>query len=77
MKADVKEKYGVTLKRLGAIGFSAMMHGYMVFDKDGQLLVPFRTWRNSITEEASDELTSLLITTFLRDGALPIFIRQC
>ena len=59
LKADVKEKYGVTLKRLGAIGFSAMMHGYMVFDKDGQLLVPFRTWRNSITEEASDELTSL------------------
>ena len=59
LKADVKEKYGVTLKRLGAIGFSAMMHGYMVFDKDGQLLVPFRTWRNSITEEAADELTSL------------------
>ena len=59
LKADVKEKYGVTLKSFSAIGFSAMMHGYMVFDKDGQLLVPFRTWRNSITEEAADELTSL------------------
>ena len=59
LKADVKEKYGVTLKKLGAIGFSAMMHGYMVFDKEGELLVPFRTWRNSITEEAADELTSL------------------
>ncbi len=59
LKADVKEKYGVVLKKLGAIGFSAMMHGYMVFDKEGELLVPFRTWRNSITEEAADELTSL------------------
>lgn len=59
LKADVKEKYGVTLKKLGAIGFSAMMHGYMVFDKEGELLVPFRTWRNSITEEAAVELTSL------------------
>lgn len=59
LKAEVKEKYGVTLKSFSAIGFSAMMHGYMVFDKDGQLLVPFRTWRNSITEEAADELTSL------------------
>ena len=59
LKVDVKEKYGVTLKKLGAIGFSAMMHGYMVFDKEGELLVPFRTWRNSITEEAADELTSL------------------
>ncbi|MGN1188735.1 MAG: xylulokinase, partial [Lachnospiraceae bacterium] len=59
LKADVKDKYGVTIKRLGAIGFSAMMHGYMVFDKEGELLVPFRTWRNSITEEAADKLTAL------------------
>lgn len=59
LKADVKEKYGVTIKKLAAIGFSAMMHGYMVFDDKGELLVPFRTWRNSITEEAADELTSL------------------
>ena len=59
LAADVKSQCGASLKKIGAIGFSAMMHGYMVFDKDGQLLVPFRTWRNSITEEASDELTSL------------------
>ena len=59
LKADVRAKYGVTLKKLAAIGFSAMMHGYMVFDEKGELLVPFRTWRNSITEEAADELTSL------------------
>ena len=59
LKADVRAEYGVTLKKLAAIGFSAMMHGYMVFDEKGELLVPFRTWRNSITEEAADELTSL------------------
>lgn len=59
LKADVRAKYGVTLKNFAAIGFSAMMHGYMVFDEKGELLVPFRTWRNSITEKAADELTSL------------------
>lgn len=56
---DVKEKYGVTLSKVGAIGFSAMMHGYMAFDHQGNLLVPFRTWRNGITEEASEKLTEL------------------
>ena len=60
MEEDVKEKYGVVLKKTGAIGFSAMMHGYMVFDAEGTLLVPFRTWRNTITEEASEKLTKLL-----------------
>ncbi|OPJ64423.1 xylulokinase [Clostridium oryzae] len=59
MASDVKEKYGVTLQTIGAIGFSAMMHGYMVFNKEGELLVPFRTWRNTITEKASEELTKL------------------
>lgn len=57
MAADVKEKYGVVLKSVGAIGFSAMMHGYMAFDAAGELLVPFRTWRNTITEEAAEKLT--------------------
>ncbi|MFD2654959.1 xylulokinase [Gracilibacillus thailandensis] len=57
MAADVKRQYGITLKKVGAIGFSAMMHGYMVFDKEEQLLVPFRTWRNNITEQAATELT--------------------
>lgn len=59
MSSEVKEKYGLTLETIGAIGFSAMMHGYMVFDKNGKLLVPFRTWRNTITEKASAELTKL------------------
>lgn len=56
---DVRVQYGVTLRKIGAIGFSAMMHGYMAFDREGELLVPFRTWRNSITEEASEKLTEL------------------
>lgn len=59
MSEDVKYKYGVTLEKIGAIGISAMMHGYMVFDKEGELLVPFRTWRNTITEKASEELTKV------------------
>jgi sugar (pentulose or hexulose) kinase len=59
MTEDVKQKYGVTIQTIGAIGFSAMMHGYMAFNKDGELLVPFRTWRNTITEKASEELTKL------------------
>ena len=59
MVRDVKEKYGVLVKTIGAIGFSAMMHGYMPFDEEDRLLVPFRTWRNTMTEEASKELTEL------------------
>jgi len=55
--ADVEKKYGTVIKTTSAIGFSAMMHGYMAFDKDGQLLVPFRTWRNTVTGEAAAELT--------------------
>jgi sugar (pentulose or hexulose) kinase len=56
---EVLENYGTPLQAIGAIGFSAMMHGYMAFDKDGNLLVPFRTWRNTITQQASKELTDL------------------
>ncbi|WP_160670931.1 FGGY-family carbohydrate kinase [Clostridium sp. C8-1-8] len=59
MAKDVEAQYGVTLETIGAIGFSAMMHGYMAFNKEGELLVPFRTWRNTITEQASEELTKL------------------
>lgn len=59
MAADVKEKYDIVLTKLGAVGFSAMMHGYMAFDKAGELLVPFRTWRNTMTEQAAKELTEL------------------
>ncbi|MBC1797049.1 FGGY-family carbohydrate kinase [Listeria booriae] len=57
LASEVFEKYGETLSVVGAIGFSAMMHGYMAFDKKKQLLVPFRTWRNSMTEEAEQKLT--------------------
>ncbi len=60
MTEDVKEKYGVSLKKAAAIGFSAMMHGYLVFDKDNNQLAEFRTWRNTTTGPASDALTELL-----------------
>ena len=56
---DVKEQYGETLTRIGSMGFSAMMHGYMPFGKEGNLLVPFRTWRNNITEKATEVMTPL------------------
>ncbi len=59
MLADVKKQYGVDVENLAGIGFSAMMHGYMAFDKNDQLLVPFRTWRNTITGQASAELFDL------------------
>ena len=57
---SVETQYGIKLKTLGAIGFSGMMHGYMAFDKSGEILVPFRTWRNTMTQEASRILTELL-----------------
>ncbi|MCM1135104.1 MAG: FGGY-family carbohydrate kinase [Clostridium sp.] len=55
---DVKKQYGTTITQIGSIGFSAMMHGYLVFDEKEELLVPFRTWRNTITEEAASKLTA-------------------
>lgn len=59
LKKDVLEKYGVPLKKTGAMGVSAMMHGYLVFDRNGKLLTPFRTWRNTMTAKAAAELSSL------------------
>lgn len=56
---DVEAQYGEKLVKIGALGFSAMMHGYMAFNEKDELMVPFRTWRNTITEEASDKLTEL------------------
>lgn len=56
---DVKEKYGVGLKKIAALGISAMMHGYLAFDKDGNLLAPFRTWRNTLCRDASAKLTDV------------------
>jgi sugar (pentulose or hexulose) kinase len=54
---DVQKRYGVQLATGGAVGISAMMHGYMPFNKSGDLLVPFRTWRNTTTEKAAAALT--------------------
>lgn len=56
---DVEKKYGAKIKKLASIGFSAMMHGYLPFDKDGNQLAEFRTWRNTITSQAAKELTEL------------------
>ena len=58
LKQDVKEKYGVTLKKLKAIGISGMMHGYLPFNDKGELLAPFRTWRNTIAGDAANKLTN-------------------
>ena len=59
LKADVKAKFDTELTTVGAIGVSAMMHGYLPFDKDGRQLAEFRTWRNTITGEAAEKLTAL------------------
>ena len=59
LREDAYNRYGVKITKLKAIGISAMMHGYMPFDRNGQLLTPFRTWRNSTTEVASAKLCQL------------------
>ena len=59
LKADVKAKYGAELTTVGALGVSAMMHGYLPFDKEGNQLAEFRTWRNTITGQAAEKLTAL------------------
>ncbi|WP_226965955.1 FGGY family carbohydrate kinase [Tessaracoccus defluvii] len=59
LAANVSATHGVALERVGAFGISAMMHGYLAFDKAGSLLVPFRTWQNTITGEAAGVLTAL------------------
>ncbi len=59
LKDTVKRKYGISLTKVGAIGISAMMHGYLAFDSRGELLVPFRTWRNTMTQEAVEKLTEV------------------
>ncbi len=59
LAGDVKRQYGTAVSQVAAAGFSGMMHGYLAFDEAGELLVPFRTWRNNITGQASEELGSL------------------
>ena len=58
--ASLVENYGEDITSLDGIGISAMMHGYLAFDKDDNLLVPFRTWRNTTTAQAAEELTKAL-----------------
>ena len=60
LKADVEKQYGVALVKIAAFGVSAMMHGYLPFDKEGRQLAEFRTWRNTMTGPAAAELTELL-----------------
>lgn len=57
---DVQSRYSVVLREVASLGVSGMMHGYVALDKDGKLLVPFRTWRNNITGDACAELSPLL-----------------
>lgn len=59
LKQDVENKFGVSLTTVGAIGVSAMMHGYLPFDKDGNQLAEFRTWRNTMTGAAAEQLSEL------------------
>ena len=56
---DVRNTYGTELTTVGSIGISGMMHGYLPFDKEGKQLAPFRTWRNTITGQAAEELSEL------------------
>ena len=57
LKKDVQDRYGITLTKLKYIGISGMMHGYLAFNKEGKLLAPFRTWRNTCAGEAANKLT--------------------
>ena len=59
LRDDVKKQYGVEIENLAAIGISAMMHGYMAFNDEEKILVPFRTWRNTNTGKAASELSKL------------------
>ncbi|MBR4797981.1 MAG: ATPase, partial [Oscillospiraceae bacterium] len=59
LKRDFREQYGQELKNITSIGVSAMMHGYLAFDGKDELVAPFRTWRNTTTGPAADELTKL------------------
>ncbi len=59
LKNEVLSKYEIKLEKIGAIGISAMMHGYIALDKDDRQIAPFQTWRNTNTTKAADELTEL------------------
>lgn len=59
LREEVEKKYGVKLRKIGSIGISAMMHGYMALDEEGNQIAPFQTWRNTNTQKAADDLTDL------------------
>lgn len=61
LRANVKKQYGIEIETLAAIGISAMMHGYMPFNDKAEILVPFRTWRNTNTGKAAAELSELFV----------------
>ncbi|WP_308770146.1 FGGY-family carbohydrate kinase [uncultured Bacteroides sp.] len=61
LRANVKKQYGIEIETLAAIGISAMMHGYMAFNNKKEILVPFRTWRNTNTGKAAAELSELFV----------------
>ena len=61
LRADVKKQYDTEIEALAGIGISAMMHGYMAFNKEEEILVPFRTWRNTNTAEAAAALSELFV----------------
>lgn len=77
LKTKVREAYGAEIETIGGIGISAMMHGYLAFDGNDELLVPFRTWRNTITEQASRELTECFNYPIPSAGVSLICIRRC
>ena len=61
LRLNVKNQYGIEIENLAAIGISAMMHGYMAFNDKEEILVPFRTWRNTNTGKAAAELSELFV----------------
>jgi sugar (pentulose or hexulose) kinase len=61
LRADVRSQYDIEIEDLAGIGISAMMHGYMAFSREGHLLAPFRTWRNTNTGEAAAALSKLFV----------------
>ena len=73
---DVQKKYGVELESVGAIGISAMMHGYMPFDREGIYLYLSGSGETTSQHRQAMRLWSCSTTIFHSDGALPTFIRQ-
>ena len=76
MCVDAVERHGVRPTALGALGVSAMMHGYLAIDASGELLTPFRTWRNTTTDQSAAELTDCSAAPFRCAGRSPISTKR-